>query len=106
MKKKWVLYLLLSLNLFFFSCSNSNKKEKITKEKFTELFKELEYLKVRYEMGFINDSIYKLEFNNIFSENNLIEDDFKNKMEEYLVNLSDFESILKKIQLELDSLSK
>ena len=38
-------------------------------------------------MGFINDSIYKLEFNNIFSENNLTEDDFKNKMEEYLVKL-------------------
>ncbi len=106
MKKKWALYLLLSLNLFFFSCSNSNKKEKITKETFIEVFKELEYLKVRHEMGFVNDSIYKLKFNNIFSENKLTEDDFKNKMEEYLVNPSELESILKKIQLELDSLSK
>ena len=42
----------------------------------------------------------------IFSENKLTEDDFKNKMEEYLVNPSELESILKKIQLELDSLSK
>ena len=106
MKKKWALYLLLIINLFFFSCFKSDKKEKITKEKFTEIFKELEYLKVRYEMGFLNDSIYNFEYNHIFSKNELTEEVFKNKMEEYLENLSEFESILKDIQLELDSISK
>ncbi len=106
MKKKWALYLLLIINLFFFSCFNSDKKEKITKLKFTEIFKELEYLKVRYEMGFLNDSIYNFEYNQIFSKNELTEEVFKNKMEEYLENLSEFESILKEIQLELDSISK
>ncbi len=106
MKKKWALYLLLGFNLLFFSCFNDNKKEKVTKEKFTEMFKELEYLKVSYDMGFVNDSLYKLEYDKIFSKNNLTENDFKNKMEEYLVDLSEFEFILKEIQLELDSLSK
>jgi len=71
MKKKWALYLLLIINLFFSSCLNPDKKEKITKEKFTKTFKELEYLKVRYEMGFLNDSIYNFEYNQIFTKNEL-----------------------------------
>lgn len=106
MKKKWVLYLLLSASLFFSSCLKSDKKEIITKDLFIQTFKELEYLKVSYEMGFKSDSTYNLELEKIFSKNNLTQKDFQNKMEGYLENLSEFESILKEIQLELDSISK
>jgi len=106
MKKKWVLYLLLSASLFFSACLKSEKKEIITKDLFIQIFKELEYLKVSYEMGFTSDSTYNLELEKIFSKNSLTQKDFQNKMEGYLENLSEFESILKEIQLELDSISK
>ena len=79
MKKKWVLYLLLSASLFFSSCYKSDKKEIITKDLFIQIFKELEYLKVSYEMGFTTDSTYNLELENIFSKNNLTQKDFQNR---------------------------
>ena len=103
MKKKWALYLLLSTSLIFTSCFNSEKKEKISKDTFIEIFRELEYLKARYEMGFITDSIYNLESKNIFLKNNLTQEDFQNKIREYLENLPELESILKEIQLQLES---
>ncbi len=103
MKKKWALCFLLSVSLLVTSCFNVQEKETITKDIFIEVFKELEYLKVRYEMGFISDSIYELEFNDIFFKNNLSEEDFQNQMEKYLENLHEFEFILKQIQLELES---
>ena len=103
MKKKWALYLLLSTSLIFTSCFNSEKKEKISKDTFVEIFRELEYLKACYEMGSITDSIYNLEFENIFLKNNLTQEDFQNKMKEYLKNLPELESILKEVQSELES---
>tara|TARA_B100000579_G_C22824298_1_gene852264 strand:+ start:1791 stop:2117 length:327 start_codon:yes stop_codon:yes gene_type:complete len=103
MKKKWALYLLLSTSLIFTSCFNSEQKEQISKHTFIEIFRELEYLKASYEMGFITDSIYNLESENIFSKNNLNQEDFQNQIKEYLEDLPEFESILKELQSKLES---
>tara|TARA_B100001250_G_C19137143_1_gene502152 strand:- start:32 stop:346 length:315 start_codon:yes stop_codon:yes gene_type:complete len=103
MKKKWALCFLLSVSLLVTSCFNTQTKETITKDIFIEVLKELEHLKARYEIGFVSDSIYDLEFNDIFLKHNFSQEDFQNQMEKYLENLHEFESILKQVQLELES---
>ena len=70
---------------------------------FIDIFRELEYLKACHEMGFITDSIYNLESENIFSKNNLNQEDFQNQIKEYLEDLPEFESILKELQSKLES---
>ena len=54
-------------------------------------------------MGFITDSIYNLESENIFSKNNLNQEDFQHQIKEYLEDLPEFESILKELQSKLES---
>ena len=103
MKKKWALYLLLSVSLIFTSCFNSDKKEKISKKRVVDIFRELEYLKARYEMGSITDSIYNLESENIFLKNNLTKEDFQNKIKEYLEDLAELESVFKELHSQLES---
>ena len=106
MKKKWVICLLLSANLVLTTCLNPNQEDKINKETFIEIFKDLEYLKSKHEMGFIDDINYNKEFNYIFSSKKLNQDDFKKQMDQYLENLSDFELILNEVQSEIEINSK
>ena len=102
MKIKWVLCLLLILNINFFSCSNLVDKKKMYSEDFAKIFKDLEYLNVKYELENLNDSTYKILREEIFKKNNLSEDDYSKELNYYINNLSDFELLLKEFQAEIE----
>ncbi len=102
MKIKWVLYLLLVLNINLFSCSNLVDKKKIYSDDFAKIFKDLEYLNAKYELGNLNDSTYKILRKEIFKKNNFSEDDYNKELNYYINNLSDFELLLKETQAEIE----
>ena len=102
MKIKWVLCLLLVLNINLFSCSNLVDKKKIYRDDFANIYKDLEYLNAKYELGNFNDSTYKILREEIFKKNNLSEDDFNKDLNYYINNLSDFELLLKEFQAEIE----
>ena len=106
MKRKWAICLLLSASVVFTKCSNNNQEDKISKETFIEIFKDLEYLKSKHEMGFIDDTAYNKEIKYIFSNKKLTQDDYKKQMDQYLENLSEFELILNEVQSEIEINSK
>ena len=68
MKIKWVLCLLLVLNINLFSCSNLVDKKKMYSDDFAKIYKELEYLNVKYELENLNDSTYKILREEIFKK--------------------------------------
>ena len=71
-------------------------------EDFAKIFKDLEYLNVKYELENLNDSTYKILREEIFKKNNLSEDDYSKALNYYINNLSDFELLLKEFQAEIE----
>ena len=95
MKKKWVLYLILTFSILLNSCQNTNNQNKSLNDDFINAFKELEILKATSELGSISDSIYNNEVERIFSKNKITQEDYEAELNYYINNLSEFENIVK-----------
>ena len=95
MKKRWALYLILIFSIFLNSCKKSNNQNKSLNDDFVNVYKELEILKAKSELDNISDSIFDKEIEKIFLKNNITVEDYKQELDYYLNNLSEFENVIK-----------
>ena len=95
MKKIWALYLILIFSIFLNSCKKPNNQNKSLNNDFINVYKELEILKTKSELDNISDSIFNKEIEQIFLKNNITVEDYKEELDYYLNNLSEFENVIK-----------
>ena len=67
----------------------------ISFEPLPDAYKELEVLKAKSELDNISDSIFDKEIEKIFLKNNITVEDYKEELDYYLNNLSEFENVIK-----------
>tara|TARA_Y100000589_G_scaffold309528_1_gene327130 strand:- start:7 stop:345 length:339 start_codon:yes stop_codon:yes gene_type:complete len=95
MKKRWVLYLIIIFSILLNSCKEFNNQSKSLNDDFVNVYKELEILKAKSQLDNISDSIFEKEIEQIFLKNNITVKDYKEELDYYLNNLSEFENVIK-----------